>query len=113
MLALHLHGLKIKHFKFFFQVISLGPSDAVLDHQLAVVPDATVQLRISGCRQVEMLSKSINAIPTLQNITFSNIQSVILHSRLYEARSGNGQSATISNFDIENVSNKTERRSVA
>ena len=40
----------------------------------------------------------------LQNITFKDVQKVILQSRLYEAGRGNGQFATINNFEIENVS---------
>ena len=40
----------------------------------------------------------------LQNITVKDVQKVILQSRLYEAGRGNGQFATINNFEIENVS---------
>ena len=44
----------------------------------------------------------------LQNITVKDVQKVILQSRLYEAGRGNGQFATINNFEIENVSIKSK-----
>ena len=37
-----------------------------------------------------------------------DVQKVILQSRLYEAGRGNGQFATINNFEIENVSIKSK-----
>ena len=45
----------------------------------------------------------------LQNITVKDVQKVILQSRLYEAGRGNGQFATINNFEIENVSIKFKK----
>ena len=85
----------------FFQVISLGPADGN-GHQ--IVPSSTVQLNLTGCHQVEILPKTLNSIPTLQNVTVKDVHTVILQSRLYEARVGNGQFATLSNFELENVS---------
>ena len=37
-----------------------------------------------------------------------DVKKVILQSRLYEAGRGNGQFATINNFEIENVSIKSK-----
>ena len=87
---------------FYFQAISLGPADA--SGQVAVAPDTTVQLSIIGCERVEILSKTFNAMPMLQNVTFQSFKTLDLHTRLYEARVGNGQAATIGNFEIEDVS---------
>ena len=71
---------------------------------MAVAPETTVQLKITGCHQVETLSKTINAMPMLQNVSFLDVKTLILHSRLYEARVGNGgPGVTINNFEIENV----------
>ena len=44
-----------------------------------------------------------------KKITLKNVQKVILQSRLYEAGRGNGQFATINNFEIENVSMKSKK----
>ena len=40
----------------------------------------------------------------LQNITVKDVNKLILQSRLYAAGRGNGQSSTVNNFEIENVS---------
>ena len=42
-------------------------------------------------------------MPNIQNIMLSGLETLILHSRLYEDRVGNGQKAQIKNFDIESV----------
>lgn len=86
------------------QELILGPEDGTPSNsQIGFAPPNTISLTITGCQQLEVLSKTFNAIPMLQNITVKDVQKVILQSRLYEARAGNGQSATISNFEIENV----------
>ena len=82
--------------------MSLGPEDS--SDQVALVPSSAAVLQISGCRQLEILSKSLNTLTNLQNVTIKDVHSVILHSRLHEARVGNGQSSSINNFEIENVS---------
>ena len=85
-------------------MLSLGPEDGTpSNNQIALAPSSTAVLKVKGCRQVEILSKTFNALPSLQNVSLQDIHTVTLHSRLYEARVGNGQSATLSNFDIENV----------
>ena len=85
-----------------FQTLLLGPSDA--QEQVAVAPDSTAQLTISGCQQLEILTKTFNSMASIQNVTLRDMEKVILHSRLYESRVGNGDSMTINNFDVENVS---------
>ena len=49
-------------------------------------------------------------MPMLQNVTFQSFKTLDLHTRLYEARVGNGQAATIGNFEIEDVSKFYENR---
>lgn len=86
------------------QEIILGPEDGTPSNsQIGFAPQNTISLSITGCQQLEVLSKTLNAVPMLQNITVKDVQKVILQSRLYEAGRGNGQSATINNFEIENV----------
>ena len=91
-------------FYYSFQTLLLGPSDA--QEQVAVAPDSTAQLTISGCQQLEILTKTFNSIASIQNVTLRDMEKMILHSRLYESRVGNGDSMTINNFDVENVSRK-------
>jgi len=86
------------------QEMILGPEDGTPSNsQIGLAPQNTISLSITGCQQVEVLSKTLNAVPMLQNITVKDVQKVILQSRLYEAGRGNGQFATINNFEIENV----------
>ena len=53
---------------------------------------------------MEILTKTFNSMVEIQNVTLRDMEKVILHSRLYESRVGNGDSMTINNIDIENVS---------
>jgi len=86
------------------QELILGPEDGTPSNsQIRFAPPNTISLTITGCQQLEILSKTFNALPKLQNITVKDVRKAILQSRLYEAHAGNGQSATISNFEIENV----------
>jgi len=85
------------------QELILGPEDGTSNSQIRFAPPNTISLTITGCQQLEVLSKTFNALPKLQNITVKDVQKAILQSRLYEAHAGNGQSATISNFEIANV----------
>ena len=86
------------------QTLLLGPSDA--QEQVAVAQNSPIvaQLTISGCQQLEILTKTFNSMVSIQNVTLRDMEKVILHSRLYESRVGNGDSMTINNIDIENVS---------
>ncbi len=88
------------------QILRIGPEDAAGSDagDLALAPDSAVQMNISGCAQVELLSKTFNSVPTLSHLKLSDLRSLVLHSRLYEARAGNGQSSTLKTFTIENVS---------
>lgn len=92
------------------QVLSLGPADGSSSRPVSSAPDATVQLHIEGCQQLEVFSRTLNSMPGLRNVTFNDISSLILHQRLYEARSGNGQSSTVTNFEISNVRDLTVKR---
>ena len=105
------HFLKRNSFAF-FQSLSLGPDDGTpYSDQISLVPITTSVLNVRGCQKLEILSKSFNNLPNLSNVSFSDVHTVILHSRVYEARVGNGQSKPISSFEMENVSLTSDQSS--
>jgi hypothetical protein len=67
-------------------------------------------INIIDCQQLEILTKTFNSMVSIQNVTLRDMEKVILHSRLYESRVGNGDSMTINNIDIENIQNLEVKR---
>ena len=89
---------------YILQEITWGPEDGVPSNSVALAPDSTVSLSFQNCQKVEILTQTFNSVPLLQNVSIQNIEEFTIHSRIYESRIGSGQSATISNFKIVNVS---------
>ena len=89
-----------------FQALKLGrPSSGA-----SLPPATTAQLRVSGCRSVEVLTGALNPLAHLRNVTLSGADRVRLHPRIYQARRGGhdgagaGRSAAeINNFEISQV----------
>jgi len=92
------------------QEISWGPEDGVPSNNVALAPDSTVSLSFQNCQKVEILTQTFNSVPLLQNVSIQNIEEFTIHSRIYESRIGSGQSATISNFKIVNVTDLKVKR---
>ena len=103
--CINMHPLAVKHLICIsLQEISWGPEDGVPSNNVALAPDSTVSLSFQNCQKVEILTQTFNSVPLLQNVSIQNIEEFTIHSRIYESRIGSGQSATISNFKIVNVS---------
>ena len=66
-------------------------------------PKDAVTLAINGCLEVNVASRTLNDLPSLKNLTFTKCEKVHLQKRIYESRTGTGETAKMENIEIAEV----------
>ena len=68
-----------------------------------IPPNNTVSLKLQGCHKIVVLSRVLNFLPNIKNLTLTGSEKLVLRSRIYESRLGTGHTAHVKNIEISDV----------
>jgi hypothetical protein len=69
-------------------------------------PENSVQLKFSGCSELHFRPRLLNSLPQLKNVTVAKTEKFVVHARIYDSRTANGQSADLHTIEISEESYK-------
>merc|ERR1719350_2350674 len=90
------------------QVLKIGLHSRVTDS--SEPPDSTGSLIVDNCHHVELYSRLLNHMKSIQNITIKNTHTVVIHPKLYEAKGAVPVSGSVHNVELTNIHKLQVRR---